>query len=45
MKELYELKGESHSILGIARESGVSRDTVRRFVRSPEIPKLRSRPE
>ena len=45
MKELYELKGEGHSIRGIFRELGISRNTVRRYVRSPEVPKPESRPK
>lgn len=45
MKELYELKGEGQSIRGIARELGISRNTVRRYVRSPGVPKSRSRPK
>ena len=45
MKELYELKGEGHSIRGIAREPGISRNTVRRYVRSSEVPKPGSRPK
>ena len=44
VKELYELKGEGHSIRGIARELGISRNTVRRYVRSSEVPKPGSRP-
>ena len=43
MKQLYELKGEGHSIRGIARELSISRNTVRRYVRSPGVPKPRSR--
>ena len=43
MKELYELKGEGHSIRGISRELGISRNTVRRYVRSPEVPKAKTR--
>ena len=43
MKELYELKGEGHSIRGMARELGISRNTVRRYVRSPEVPKATQR--
>ena len=45
MKELYEMKGEGHSIRGIARELGISRNTVRRYVRSSEVPKPRARPK
>ena len=43
MKELYELKGEGCSIRGIARELGISRNTVRKYVRSPEVPKPMTR--
>ena len=43
MKELYELKGEGHSIRGIARELGISRNTVRKYVRSPEVPRAGQR--
>ena len=43
MKELYELKGEDCSIRGIARELGISRNTVRKYVRSPEVPKPMTR--
>lgn len=43
MKELYEMKGEGSSIRGISRELGVSRNTVRRYVRSSEVPKAKGR--
>ena len=33
MKELYELKGDGKSIRGIARELGVSRNSVRKYLR------------
>ena len=33
--ELYQLKGEGRSIRGIARELGVSRNSVRKYLRSP----------
>ena len=43
VKESYELKGGGRSIRGIARELGVSRNTVRKYVRSPgDVP---TRPE
>ena len=38
MKDLYELKGQGTSIRGIARELGVSRNSVRKYLRSPEVP-------
>ena len=36
MKEIYELKGAGCSIREIARELDVSRNTVRRYLKSPE---------
>ena len=39
VKELYELKGEGRSIRGIARELGVSRNTVRKYARASGVPK------
>ena len=39
MRELYELRGAGRSIRGIAREMGISRNTVRKYVRSVEVPK------
>ena len=43
MKELYELKGEGRSIRGIARELGVSRNSVRKYLRSPGVPREKPR--
>jgi len=43
-KQLYELHGEGRSIRGIARDIGVSRNSVRKYLRSPQVPKARSRP-
>ena len=43
MKDLYELKGEGHSVRGITREPGISRHTVRKYVRSPGVPKASKR--
>lgn len=45
MKKLYELHGEGLSIRGIARELGVARNTVRKYLRSPEVPKPKARPK
>ena len=39
MRELYELRGKGRSIDGIARDPGISRRTVRRYLHSPEVPK------
>ena len=43
MKELYELKGEGRSIRGIARELGVSRNSVRKYLRSLGLPREKPR--
>ncbi len=45
MKEIYELKGAGRSIREIARELDVSRNTVRRYLKTPEAmrPKPRRR--
>ena len=39
MRELYELRAKGRSIDGIAGDLGISRNTVRRYLRSPEVPK------
>ena len=43
MKEIYEMKGAGHSIREIARKLEVSRNTVRRYLKTPEAmrPRLR----
>ncbi len=43
MKELYEMRGQGHSIRGIARELGVSRNSVRKYLRSPGVPQAKQR--
>ncbi len=43
VKELYELKGQGRSIRGIARELGVSRNSVRKYMRSPGVPREKPR--
>jgi len=43
VRELYELKGDGSSIRGISRELGISRNTVRKYVRSDEVPKAKRR--
>lgn len=45
VKELYELRGERESIRGIAERLGVSRNTVRKYLRSEEVPKPKRRPQ
>ena len=44
MKEMYELAGGGQSIRGIARSLGISRNTVRKYLRSPQAPTPRPRP-
>ena len=41
---MYELQGKGQSIRGIARELGISRNTVRKYLRAREIPKAKPRP-
>ena len=41
VKQLYELKGEGRSIRAIARDLGVSRNSVRKYLRSPQVPKAK----
>ena len=43
VKELYEMKGQGRSIRGIARELGVSRNSVRKYLRSPGVPREKPR--
>ena len=44
MKGIYEMKGAGRSIRRIARELDVSRNTVRRYLNSPEAMRPRPRP-
>ena len=44
MKELYQMKGEGQSIRGIARELGLSRNSVRKYLRSEGVPQAKPRP-
>ena len=37
MKRLYEMHGEGHSARAIARELGLARNTVLKYLRSPEV--------
>ena len=43
MKEIYEMKGAGRSIRGIAEDLGVARNTVRRYLKSPEAMRPRQR--
>ena len=44
VKEIHEMKGAGRSIRGIAQELDVSRNTVRRYLKSPEAMRPRPRP-
>ena len=44
MKEIYEVKGAGCSIRGIARELDVSRNTMRKYLKSPEVMRPKARP-
>ena len=44
VKQLLELRGEKRSIREIARTLGVSRNTVRKYVRAPGLPTAKPRP-
>lgn len=43
VKELYEMAGQGMSVRGIARALGVSRNTVRKYLRAEEVPQLKVR--
>ena len=44
VKEIYELRGAGHPIREIARELDISRNTVRRYLKSPEAMRPKARP-
>ncbi len=44
VKQVYTMSGEKRSIREIARTLGISRNTVRKYLRSPELPKPAPRP-
>jgi len=43
VKQLYELNGEGRSIRRLARDLGISRNSVRKYLRSPQVPRARLR--
>ena len=45
VKEIYEMKGSSRSIRGIAGDLGITRNTVRRYLKSPEAMRPKTRPK
>ena len=45
MKEIYEMKGAGRSVRGIADELGIARNTVRRYLKSPEAISAKPRPQ
>ena len=44
MKEIYEMKGSGCSIRGIDKELEVSRNTVRKYLKSPQAMRPKARP-
>jgi transposase len=44
VKQLWELAGQQHSIRAIARELDLSRNTVRKYLRAPGVPRYTPRP-
>ena len=45
VKEIYEMKGAGRSIRGIYEDLGVARNTVRRYLKSPEAMRPKPRPQ
>jgi len=45
VKEIYELKGAGRGIRGISRELNMARNTVRRYLKSPEAMRPKPRPQ
>ena len=45
MKEIYEMKGAGRSVRGVAGELGIARNTVRRYLKSPESIRAKPRPQ
>ncbi len=45
VKQIFEMKGQGRSIREIARLLEISRNTVRKYVRTPEVPKAKARPK
>src|SRR5919109_4262475 len=44
VKQIYELHAEGHAVRAIARTLGLSRNSVRKYLRANEIPKPKPRP-
>ena len=45
MKEIYEMKGRGHSARAIARDLGLARNTVLRYLKSPDAMLPKPRPQ
>lgn len=45
MKQVHELNGKGRSIRGIALDLGISKNTVKKYLRCPGIPKPKPRPQ
>ena len=44
MKEIYEMHGQGHSARAIAQELGLARNTVLKYLKSPEAMRPKPRP-
>lgn len=44
VQRIYEVSGRGESVRAIARTLGISRNSVRKYLRSPEVPQARPRP-
>jgi len=44
VKEIHALYRDHYSIRGIAKELGISRNTVRKYLRNPGLPQSKPRP-
>ena len=45
VKEVYEMKGAGRSVRGIAEDLGIARNTVCRYLKSPEAIRAKPRPQ
>ena len=44
MRQIFELKGQGRSIREISRTLGISKNTVKKYLRCPGVPKAQPRP-
>ena len=45
VREIYEMKGAGRSVRGVAEDLGIGRNTVRRYLKSPEAIRAKPRPQ